>query len=55
MTLGVLLSDPAEFKILGFIALPRFGLDLRPMRFTSSSTRTELFGREDLTFLQQLL
>jgi hypothetical protein len=55
MTLGVLLSDPAEFKILGFIALPRFGLDLRPMRFTSSSMRTELFGREDLTFLQQLL
>lgn len=55
MTLGVLLSEPADFKILGFIALPRFGLDSRPLRFTSSSTRTELFGRADLTFLQQLL
>lgn len=55
MTLGVLLSEPADFNILGFIALPRFGLDSRPLRFTSSSTRTELFGRADLTFLQQLL
>jgi hypothetical protein len=55
MTLGVLLSEPADFKILGFIALPRFGLDSRPIRFTSTSTRTELFGRADLTFLQQLL
>jgi hypothetical protein len=55
MTLGVLLSEPADFKILGFIAMPRFGLDSRPLRFTSSSTRTELFGRADLTFLQQLL
>jgi len=25
MTLGVLLSEPADFNILGFIALPRFG------------------------------
>jgi hypothetical protein len=55
MTLGVLLSEPADFKILGFIALPRFGLDSRLLRFTSSSTRTELFGRADLKFLQQLL
>jgi DNA invertase Pin-like site-specific DNA recombinase len=55
MTLGVLLSEPADFKILGFIALPRFGLDARLLRFTSSSTRTELFGRADLNFLQQLL
>ena len=55
MTLGVLLSEPADFKILGFIALPRFGLDARLLRFTSSSTRTELFGRADLKFIQQLL
>ncbi|TWU39372.1 Recombinase [Novipirellula artificiosorum] len=55
MTLGVLLSEPADFKILGFIALPRFGSDSKPLRFTSSSTRTELFGRTDLNFLQQLL
>lgn len=55
MTLGVLLSEPADFNILGFIALPRFGSDSKPLRFTSSSTRTELFRRADLTFLQQLL
>ncbi|KAA1258201.1 Recombinase [Rubripirellula obstinata] len=55
MTLGVLLSEPADFNILGFIALPRFGSDSKPIRFTSSSVRTELFGRTDLQFLQQLL
>lgn len=55
MTLGVLLSEPADFDILGFIALPRFGSDASPIRFTSSSVRTELFGRTDLQFLQQLL
>jgi hypothetical protein len=55
MTLGVLLSEPADFDILGFIALPRFGSDATPIRFTSSSVRTELFGRTDLQFLQQLL
>ncbi len=55
ITLGVLLSEPAEFDIIGFIALPRIGLDSKPMRFTSTSTRTELFGRTDLQFLQQLL
>lgn len=47
MTLGVLLSEPADFNILGFIALPRFGSDSKPIRFTSSSVRTELFGRTD--------
>jgi DNA invertase Pin-like site-specific DNA recombinase len=55
MTLGVLLSEPADFSILGFIALPRLSSDSRPIRFTSSSVRTELFGRTDLQFLQQLL
>jgi len=55
MTLGVLLSEPADFNILGFIALPRFGSDSKPLRFTSSSVRTELFGRTDLRFLQNLL
>ena len=55
LTLGVLLSEPADFNILGFVALPRFGSDSKPIRFTSSSTRTELFGRTDLQFLEQLL
>jgi len=55
MTIGVLLSEPADFNILGFIALPRFGSDSKPMRYTSSSVRTKLFGRTELQFLQQLL
>ena len=54
MTLGVLLSEPADFNILGFIALPRFGSDSKPIRFTSSSVRTELFGGT-IWYLQQLL
>ena len=55
MTLGVLLSEPADFSILGFIALPRWCGDGLQFRFTDSSMRTELFGRTDLQFLQQLL
>src|SRR5690606_24441118 len=34
MTLGVLLSEPADFNILGFIALPRFGSESKPIRYT---------------------
>lgn len=55
MTLGVLLSEPADFDILGFVALPRWCGDGRQFRFTDTCMRTELFGRTDLNFLQQLL
>jgi DNA invertase Pin-like site-specific DNA recombinase len=55
MTLGVLLSDPKHLEILGYIALPRGLSGKTTWRITSSSTRTELFGRTDLAFLQQLL
>jgi DNA invertase Pin-like site-specific DNA recombinase len=55
LTLGVLLSEPADFNILGFVALPRWLAGNKPIRLTSSSARTELFGRTDLQFLEQLV
>lgn len=55
ITLGVLLSDPDEFEILGYVALPRCVNGSRAMRIGVTSSRTELFGRSDLNFLQQLL
>ena len=39
LTLGVLLSEPADFNILGFVALPRWLAGEKPFRFTSTSTR----------------
>jgi DNA invertase Pin-like site-specific DNA recombinase len=55
ITLGVLLSDPNDFSILGYVALPRWLAGPRTMRVTSTSPRTEMFGRSDLDFLRQLL
>ena len=55
ITLGVLLSDPDEAEILGYVALPRWLAGSSTFRFGSTSTRTELFGRTDLAFLQHLL
>ena len=55
ITLGVLLSDPDKFDILGYVALPRWTNGSRALRIGSTSTRTELFGRRSLDFLQQLL
>ena len=55
ITLGVLLSDPDEFEILGYVALPRWTGGSRPLRIGATSSRTELFGRRDLDFLEQLL
>ena len=56
ITLGVLLSDPKELEILGYVAMPRFlaGDQLVPLS-SESSPRIDLFGRCDLGFLQQLL
>ena len=51
ITLGVLLSDPDEFEILGYVALPRWLAGSRPLRIGATSSRTELFGRCDLDFL----
>lgn len=55
ITLGVLLSDPDELDILGYVALPRGLAGTDTWRVCSSSTRTELFGRCELAFLQNLL
>jgi hypothetical protein len=55
ITLGVLLSDPEELDILGYVALPRWLGGQRTVRVNSTSSRTEMFGRCDLDFLQQLL
>lgn len=55
ITLGVLLSEPEDAEILGYVALPRWFVGNRTFRFCSTSTRAELFGRCDLDFLQQLL
>lgn len=55
ITLGVLLSDPHDFQILGYVALPRWVSGATTLRVGPTSTRTELFGRSDLTFLQHLL
>ncbi|MFO0821520.1 MAG: recombinase family protein [Pirellulales bacterium] len=55
ITLGVLLSSADDPEILGYIAVPRGLTSLGTMRVTSTSTRTELFGRCDLAFLQNLL
>lgn len=55
ITLGVLLSDSSERDILGYIALPKWLAGPSTIRVGSATTRTELFGRTDLTFLQTLL
>ncbi|MEX2187005.1 MAG: hypothetical protein WD875_09440, partial [Pirellulales bacterium] len=55
ITLGVLLADSSDLDILGYVALPRWLAGRNTMRVSATSTRTELFGCNDLTFLQTLL
>jgi DNA invertase Pin-like site-specific DNA recombinase len=55
ITLGVLLADPKDVEILGYLALPRWLTGEHPFRVTSTSSRAELFGQHDLTFLKTLL
>ncbi|GAB4154203.1 MAG: hypothetical protein Tsb009_30780 [Planctomycetaceae bacterium] len=55
ITLGVLLSEPGDCEILGYLALPRWMIGSKTFRFSPSSTRLDLFGRTDLDFLEQLL
>jgi len=55
LTLGVLLSDPKQVDILGYVALPRWLAGDHTLRITSTSTRAELFGQHDLNFLKSLL
>jgi DNA invertase Pin-like site-specific DNA recombinase len=55
ITVGVLLSDPTELEILGYIVLPRGLAGSEAWRISSTSVRTELFGRTDLAFLKSFL
>ncbi len=55
ITLGVLLADSHDLDILGYVALPRWLAGRNTMRVSATSTRTELFGCNDLAFLQTLL
>ena len=55
ITLGVLLSEPDEFDILGYVALPRWLAGSRPIKIGATSSRAEMFGQSSLDFLQQLL
>ena len=55
LTLGVLLADPKDVEILGYVALPRWLAGEHSLRITSTSTRAELFGQHDLNFLKNLL
>jgi hypothetical protein len=55
LTLGVLLSEPSQSEILGYVAMPRWFSGERTSRISSTSARAELFGRADLGFLTQIL
>jgi len=55
ITLGVLLSEPADCDILGYVAMPRWLAGNHTVRISPASSRTEMFGRCELDFLHQLL
>lgn len=55
LTLGVLLSEPDECEILGYIAVPRWLAEGDAWRLRTDATRLELFGRENLDFLRYLV
>ena len=56
ITLGVPLSGPKDFTILGYLAFPR--LFFRPMLIRLSSgndPRIDLFGHQGLDFVKEVL
>jgi DNA invertase Pin-like site-specific DNA recombinase len=55
ITLGVLLSEPEEFEILGYVALPRLLAGEQSLKISPTSSKTNMFGRHNLNFLSQLL
>lgn len=55
ITLGVLLSEPTNVEIMGYIALPRWLTNTKTFRFFGTSSRFELYGLSDLDFLDQIL
>lgn len=55
-TLGVALSGPAEFRILGYFVMPRLLIRRRPFRLsTVSEARLALMGHSDLAFISELV
>jgi hypothetical protein len=55
ITLGVLLSDPEDLNILGYVALPRWLAGRRTLRVGAGAARVDMFGCETLDFLRTLL
>jgi hypothetical protein len=55
LTLGVLLAEPAQLRILGYIALPKWIQTDRSFRVFCSSQNIELLGHRNLDFLTTLI
>jgi hypothetical protein len=55
VTLGVLLAEPIELQILGYIILPRWLESNQSMRVFCSSQNIELLGYRSLDFLTKLI
>ncbi|AMV32081.1 Recombinase [Pirellula sp. SH-Sr6A] len=55
LTLGVLLAEPAQLRILGYIALPKWIQTDRSFRVFCSSQNIELLGHRNLDFLTNLV
>jgi DNA invertase Pin-like site-specific DNA recombinase len=55
VTLGVLLAEPVELQILGYIILPRWLESNQSMRVFCSSQNIELLGYRSLDFLTKLI
>ena len=55
VTLGVLLAEPVQLDILGYVLLPRWLETERSLRVFCSSQNIELFGHRNLEFLTTLI
>ena len=55
VTLGVLLAEPVQLEILGYVLLPRWLETDRSLRVFCSSESLELFGHRSLDFLTSLI
>jgi len=55
LTLGVLLAEPAQLRILGYIVLPKWIQTDRSIRVCCSSQNIELLGHRNLDFLTALI
>lgn len=55
VTLGVPLSGPPDYAIMGYLALPRLLLTRNYLRVFPHDWRFELYGHEDLDFIKDLV